>query len=76
MGILSLKKAFPADRIEAACGRALLFENFRYEAVKNILLKGLDVFEIEGSAQGDQSDSAAPKLSEPHPNIRGADYFA
>lgn len=76
MGVLSLKKAFPADRIEAACGRALLFENFRYEAVKNILQKGLDALQIEDSARSDQPGEAAGQLCEPHPNIRGADYFA
>ncbi len=72
-GVLGLKKAFPADRIEAACRRARLFENFHYTTVRNILQKGLDALDPLGTAH---SDSGLPQLHENHPNIRGADYFA
>jgi hypothetical protein len=39
---LGLRKKYGARRLEAACRRALAFENIRYRTVKNILEKGLD----------------------------------
>jgi transposase len=41
-GIISLGKKYGAARLEAACARAVFFENIRYQAVKSILRKGLD----------------------------------
>jgi len=41
-GIVGLKKKYGADRLEAACKRALHFDNPRYRTVKTILSKGLD----------------------------------
>ena len=41
-GIIGLGKKYGATRLEAACARALFFENIRYRAVKSILQKGLD----------------------------------
>jgi transposase len=41
-GIIGLGKKYGPARLEAACARALFFENIRYRAVKNILQKGLD----------------------------------
>lgn len=41
-GIIRLCKKFGPSRIEAACQRALSFDNPRYSAVKTILEKGLD----------------------------------
>ena len=41
-GIVRLQKKYGAARLEAACERALSFDNPRYRAVKTILEKGLD----------------------------------
>jgi transposase len=41
-GVLGLKKTYGADRLEAACDRALTYDNPRYRTVKTILQKGLD----------------------------------
>lgn len=41
-GLLGLKKKYGAARLEAACDRALAYDNPRYRTVKTILEKGLD----------------------------------
>ncbi len=41
-GIIGLTKKFGPERVEAACRRALSFDNPRYRTVKTILEKGLD----------------------------------
>lgn len=41
-GILRLRKPYGDDRLNAACKRALAFENIGYGSVKTILKKGLD----------------------------------
>ena len=41
-GVVGLAKRYGAKRVEAACLRALTFDNVRYSAVKQILEKGLD----------------------------------
>lgn len=41
-GIVGFKKRYGAARVNAACHRALLFDNVRYNAIKQILEKGLD----------------------------------
>lgn len=41
-GIMRLNKTYGATRLEAACQRALDFDNPRYGTVKTILQKGLD----------------------------------
>lgn len=41
-GVIGLEKKYGATRLEAACQRALAFDNPRYRAVKTILEKGLD----------------------------------
>jgi len=41
-GIVRLKKKYSAVRLEAACQRALAYNNPRYRTVKTILEKGLD----------------------------------
>jgi hypothetical protein len=37
-----LEKAYGAERLEAACARAVSFGSLRYRSVKAILAKGLD----------------------------------
>jgi transposase len=41
-GVIRLGKTYGAARLEAACARALHFENVKYRAVKSILHQGLD----------------------------------
>jgi hypothetical protein len=41
-GIIRLQDKYGAPRLEAACERALAFDNPRYRSVKTILEKGLD----------------------------------
>jgi transposase len=41
-GVIGLKKKYGAVRLEAACCRALFFDDPRYRTVKGILQKGLD----------------------------------
>jgi transposase len=41
-GVLRLAEKFGVVRLEAACARALLYENISWRAVQNILQKGLD----------------------------------
>lgn len=41
-GVVRLGKTYGPARLEAACGRALHFDNVKYRAVKSILNQGLD----------------------------------
>jgi hypothetical protein len=34
---------FPSKRAQAACRRASFYGSYKYQAIKNILLKGLDI---------------------------------
>ncbi len=44
-GIVRLKDKYGKKRLEAACKRALFYDNPRYQTVKTILAKGLDQLE-------------------------------
>jgi hypothetical protein len=46
-GVIGLERRFGAARLEAACRRALAYENVRYGTVKSILIKGLDQAPLE-----------------------------
>jgi transposase len=41
-GVIGLGKKYGSSRLEAACARALHFDNVKYRAVKSILYQGLD----------------------------------
>jgi len=68
MGVISLSKNYSAERLEAACARALRYGAQSYRNVKTILEKGLDKEEVQ----------ASPSLTETgvHANVRGAEYYA
>lgn len=66
MGVISLKKYFPQERINSACRRAVEYKIFSSSGVKEILSNGLD------KKQEEQHRSHAPKN---HANIRGPEYF-
>jgi transposase len=47
-GVVRLKDRFGRERLEAACRRALAFDNPRYRTVKTILHQGLDQIPLDG----------------------------
>jgi len=46
-GVIGLSKKYGASRLEAACHRALFYDNPKYRTVKSILAQGLDQLPIE-----------------------------
>jgi transposase len=67
LGIIRLGKGVGAERLEAACARALRFGTCSYQSVKSILQSGLD------------RQAAEPELplnSPAHENVRGQNYYA
>lgn len=68
LGILRLEKAYDADRLEAACQRALYIKATSYRSVASILKNGLD------KKQALEREDESPPLS--HTNIRGAEYYS
>jgi len=66
LGIINLTKAYPKERVEAACARALKIGAFSYRSVKSILERGLDRISL-------QTPNTASNLI--HSNIRGAQYY-
>lgn len=67
LGILRLEKAYGADRLNAACRRALHFGSRSYKSVEAILKNGLDGRPLPVTT------TAEPPLT--HDNIRGAGYY-
>ena len=66
LGLLRLGQARGADRLEAACERALRLGAYSYRTVKNILASGLDRVPL---------DESVPSPLPAHANIRGAAYY-
>src|SRR5665213_1219105 len=66
-GILRLHKQYGADRLQAACSRALTGNVFNYRTIQNILISNLDQLK-----DGYQQDLF--KLPD-HPNLRGPDSY-
>ncbi|HXK76694.1 MAG TPA: IS21 family transposase [Bacteroidaceae bacterium] len=64
-GILSLKRKYGSERLEAACMRIIDAPTVNYSMVRNILEKGLDM----------QEESALYKSLPEHDNIRGAAHY-
>ena len=67
LGILRLGKSYGEQRLEAACGRALLLGSARYKSIESILKHGLD----RKSAPEQQELN----LPQDHDNLRGPDYY-
>jgi transposase len=67
MGIKRLGETYGADRLEAACRRALAIQSASYRSVKSILENRLDQKPLE----------TQPPRTPPihHENVRGADYY-
>jgi transposase len=68
LGILRLGRHYGAERLEAACGRAVRFGTCSYRSVNAILARGLD-------AQAQNPDDAGQNALPFHENIRGGEYY-
>ena len=71
VGILRLAKSYGAERLEAACARALDIGAHSYTSLASILKSGLDRQKRPGQA----ADPAADQPLADHPNIRGPRYY-
>lgn len=67
LGIISLGKKYPVERLEAASKRALHIRAHSYRSMKSILKSNLDRVELPGQ----EEVSAVTE----HENIRGEQYF-
>ena len=72
LGIMRLAKIYGAERLEAACRRALAIGTYRYKSVKSILEKGLDKLPLPSSHHS-QNNGREPVV---HANIRGPEYYS
>jgi len=68
LGVLRLGQHYGAERLEAACGRAMRFGGCNYRSVHAILARGLD----KQVADQDAGEQAALPF---HENIRGGEYY-
>jgi len=80
VGILRLAKSYGADRLEAACERALAIGARSYTSLASILKSGLDRKPRPPAKSGDPTaepapESAADRPIADHPNIRGPRYY-
>jgi transposase len=66
LGLMRMGERYGADRLEAACARAVAIGNPRYKSVEAILKSGLDKVGLAHEVE--------PKVVT-HENIRGGDYF-
>jgi transposase len=67
-GILGFVKKVGNDRLNAACRRAITYEDYSYKTIFAILKSGLDRF----PAEEDEAEQGMPL----HGNIRGNEYYA
>lgn len=67
LGLKRLGDTLGADRLEAACARALALQSPSYQSVKSILEKGLDREPLP--------QPAPPMPPVEHENVRGATYY-
>ena len=67
LGLMRLARAYPAERLEAACRRALDIGAVSYKSVNTILVAGLD--------QADESAQRSLSLPVDHAHVRGPDYL-
>jgi transposase len=67
LGIMRLGKSYGAERLEAACRRALTLGACSYKSIESILKNGLDHSPLPHPAKG----TPPPR----HANIRGPEYY-
>jgi hypothetical protein len=68
LGILGLAKRTSAERLEAACARAIRCGISHYRGIKNILDSRFDQLALDLSEPETQPHPA-------HPNVRGPGYY-
>jgi transposase len=66
LGILRLAKSYSAERVEAACKRALTGQSYSYTTINNILIHNLDTLEAEQPTLFDMPN---------HNNLRGPEAY-
>lgn len=69
LGIMSLGKQYGAERLEAACRRAVALRTAGYKSIQSILKHGLE-------SQPLPQSQAPEKKGIVHGNVRGAEYYA
>ena len=70
LGLLNLERDYGADRLNAACGRALKTGGHRVASVRSILQSGLDKVPLEPA-----QNSSAERVTISHENIRGSGFY-
>jgi len=70
LGLLSLSKKYDAQRLNAACQRALTIHSPSIRSIQSILKNGLDQQPLN-----EPEKSAEDTPSETHENIRGPEYY-
>jgi transposase len=71
VGILRLGKTYSAERLEAACQRALAIGALSYKSLESILKRGLDQQPLPGADTSEET-TATPLT---HANLRGPQYY-
>jgi hypothetical protein len=66
---MRLAKRYCPQRLEAACGRALVVRGYSYKTVESILKHGLDQQVLPAEETANDTRSII------HPNIRGKQYY-
>lgn len=69
LALLSLKKKYSVERLNAACAHALSLKSPSYQTVKSLLKHGLDQRPLPASAPASRSVESARE------NVRGPAYF-
>lgn len=68
LGIISLSKKYPKERMEAAAQRLLVANAYSYQSLKTVLASGLDRAPLS-------SEAPATPIVSVHANIRGRNYY-
>jgi len=69
LGLLNLHKRYGRERLEAACARAHKIGSPTRKSVLSILTQGLDRVALS------KPEQTTLAFTEPHPNVRGPDYY-
>jgi hypothetical protein len=67
LGLVKLAKEYGAERLEAACHRALTIQALSYKSLKSILKHGLDKLSLPAPQ--------LPSRLRSHANVRGRQYY-
>lgn len=74
LGVLRLAKSYGAERVDAACRRAVSIRSPSYRSVQTILKHGLDRKPLT-LVDADDAPPTAADRSPVHENVRGAEYY-